>query len=405
MDSFEKLKAVSAHMGLEPTGEQTYTQPSLPNTHQVAACGTVIKKDPVNLKLGRSIGELGVSNAVVSGGKTIPLLKTMMTTACERNCFYCPFRAGRNSFRRQTFKPEEMAKTFMQMHKTGKVEGLFLSSGIIKGSVATQDKIIATAEILRNKYRFRGYLHLKVMPGVEKEQVRRSMELATRLSVNLEAPNDKRLALLAPKKQFVEELVRPLQWIDEIRQNELPHKSWNGRWASSVTQFVVGAVGESDLELLSTSEMMIKRYKLQRVYYSSFHPIKDTPFEHLPAQDLKRQHRLYQTSFLFRDYGYDLEEMPFDQSGNLPLDEDPKIAWAKHNLSDNPAEINTADRQLLLRIPGIGPKGADKIMQARARGSISDVTHLQKLGVVTKRLEPYVLLNGRRPERQLRLLF
>lgn len=404
MDSFEKLKDVSQHMELESTGEQAVVQPTLPNTHEVAACGAVIQKDPVVTRpMGRSHGELGISHAVVSGGKTIPLLKTMLTTACERDCFYCPFRAGRNSYRRTTFKPEEMAKTFMQMHNAGKVEGLFLSSGIIKGSVTTQDKLIDTLEILRNKYRYRGYIHLKVMPGVEKDQVRRSMELATRLSVNLEAPNDKRLAMLAPKKQFVEELVRPLQWIDEIRRNELPRRSWNGRWASSVTQFVVGAVGESDLELLSTSEQVIKRYKLQRVYFSSFHPIKDTPFEHLPAQDLMRQHRLYQSSFLFRDYGYDLEEMPFDQAGNLPLNEDPKIAWAKHNLSDNPAELNTADRQILLRIPGIGPKGADKIMQARRQGTISDMTHLKKLGVVTKRLEPYVLLNGRRPEKQLSL--
>ena len=230
MDSLNKLQDVATHMNLEPTGEPSPVQSSLLDTHKVAACGTVIKKDPVHPSLGRSIGELGVTNAVISGSKTIPLLKTMLTTACERNCFYCPFRAGRSSMRRQTFKPEEMAHTFMQMHKAGKVEGLFLSSGIIKGGVTTQDKIIETADILRNKYRFRGYIHLKVMPGVEKDQVRRSMELASRVAVNLEAPNDKRLQLLAPKKEFVSELVRPLQWIDEIRKNELPRKSWNGRW-------------------------------------------------------------------------------------------------------------------------------------------------------------------------------
>ncbi|MFK7801945.1 MAG: radical SAM protein [Anaerolineae bacterium] len=403
MDSLDKLADVATHMNLEPTGEPTLIQPKLGFDQTVTACGAVIKKDPIHSPLGRSIGELGISKAAVAGGKTIPLLKTMMTTACERNCFYCPFRAGRSSMRRQTFKPEEMAKAFMQVHKAGKAKGLFLSSGIIKGSVTTQDKIIETADILRNKYRFRGYIHLKVMPGVEKDQIRRSMELASRLSVNLEAPNDKRLHMLAPKKEFVRELVRPLQWMDEIRKNELAHNSWNGRWASSVTQFVVGAVGESDLELLSTSERMIKMYKLQRVYYSAFSPIRDTPFEELTAENPMRQHRLYQSSFLFRDYGYDLEEMPFDQQGNLPLGEDPKMAWAKRNLRENPAEINTADRQALLRIPGVGPKGADKILQARRRGTISEVRHLQQLGVVTRRMEPYVLLNGRRPERQLRL--
>lgn len=407
MDPFQKLKNVSEHMGLEPTGEPSFSQPTLPHTHKLAACGTIIKKDPkkdpLGKKLGRSIGKLGVSQAAVSGGKTIPLLKTMLTTACERNCFYCPFRAGRSTMRRETFKPEEMAKTFMQMHKKGAVEGLFLSSGIIKGGVTSQDKLIDTADILRNKYRFQGYIHLKVMPGAEKEQVRRSMELASRLSVNIEGPNDKRVHLLAPKKRFVEELLRPLQWIDEIRKNELPSKSWNGRWASSVTQFVVGAVGESDLELLSTSERMIKEYRLTRVYYSAFSPIRDTPFEELTAENPLRQHRLYQSSYLFRDYGYDLEEMPFDQAGNLPLNEDPKRAWARENLSHDPAEINTADRQLLLRIPGIGPKSAEKILQARRLGKISDLVHLKKLGVATSPLTPYVLLNGRRPERQLSL--
>ncbi|MEM7802527.1 MAG: radical SAM protein, partial [Chloroflexota bacterium] len=378
-------------------------QPALPNTHEVAACGTVIKKDPANLKLGRSIGELGVSNAAVSGGKTIPLLKTMLTTACERNCFYCPFRAGRSSMHREKFKPEEMAKTFMQMHKKGAVEGLFLSSGIVRGSVTTQDKLIDTIDIIRKRYRFRGYIHLKVMPGVEKDQLRQAMRLADRLSVNLEAPNDKRLALLAPKKRFFSELVKPLQWINEIRSEERPVGSWNGRWASSVTQFVVGGVGESDLELLSTSEQMIKQHQLRRVYYSSFHPIKDTPMENLPPSNRLREHRLYQASFLFRDYGYDLEEMPFDQEGNLPLAQDPKIAWAEENLSHTPLEVNMAEPQQLLRVPGIGPISARKIVEARRRGRLKELKALKKLGIATKRAEPYLLIDGRRPLRQLSL--
>ena len=202
-----------------------------------------------------------------------PVLKTMMTTACERNCHYCVFRAGHNKTRRVTFAPDEMASAFDTLAQSGKVDGLFLSSGIIKGSVTTQDKIIDTADIIRNKQGYRGYIHLKIMPGIEYDQLYRSMQLADRISVNLEAPTSERLAALAPKKVFVEELVQMLQWAQQIRQDQ-QHQ----RLASSVTQFVVGAVGDTDLELLSMSDRLYALAKLARVYYSSFSPVPGTPF-------------------------------------------------------------------------------------------------------------------------------
>jgi predicted DNA-binding helix-hairpin-helix protein len=280
---------------------------------------------------------------------------------------------------------------------------LFLSSGIIKGSVATQDRLLETAEILRKKYQFRGYLHLKVMPGAEKEQLRQAMTLANRLSVNLEAPNDKRLALLAPQKEFFAELVRPLQIIEQIRQEEPAHLGWNGRWPSTVTQFVVGAVGETDVEILSTTEYLTRRLHIQRAYFSAFSPIHDTPLENQPAENPVRKVRLYQTSFLFRDYDFGLEEMPFDQQGNLPLDIDPKLAWAQANLQHDPVELNKAERHELLRVPGIGPKHSYTILDARRKGRLSDLNHLRQLGIATKRLAPYVLLDGKRPSFQLPL--
>ena len=410
MEPLHKLNTIAQHMDLEPIGEPR-SYPSPTPAHEVAPCGQVIRSappekrkeiQPKKKKIAMPENNLGVSLAVMPGGKTQRQLKTMLTTACERNCYYCPFRAGR-SFRRVTFKPEEMAKLFMKMVAAKEVEGLFLSSGIIKGSVRTQDKLLDTIDIVRNRYRFQGYIHIKVMPGIEKDQLRQAMRIANRLSVNLEGPNEKRLAKLAPKKEFWNELVRPLQWIDEIRREESPHQSWNGRWASSVTQFVVGGVGESDLELLSTSEQMIKRHQLQRVYYSSFRPIEDTPMENLPPSDPLREHRLYQSSFLFRDYGYELEEMPFDQNGNLPLHEDPKIAWAKVNLSHNPVEVNRAELSQLLRIPGIGPLSAKKIISVRRHSRLRELKDLRKLGISTKRAEPYLLLDGQRPLRQLAL--
>ena len=242
------------------------------------------------------------------------------------------------------------------------------------------------------------------MPGVEREQVRRSMQLADRLSVNLEAANPERLSVLAPMKQFVDELLTPLRWMEEIRRDELPSGGWNGRWPSSTTQFVVGAVGESDLELLSITEYLVRNVRLRRAYFSAFRPVRDTPLEHLPAENPLRQHRLYQASYLFRDYGFDLEEMPFTPDGRLPLDKDPKLAWAEVQLRDAPVELNRAAREELLRVPGIGPKGAATILNARRRGTIREVNDLQVMGLHTKRLRPFVLLDGQRPEYQLPLL-
>src|SRR5690606_798492 len=152
-----------------------------------------------------------ISQAVVNGSRRINLLKSLLTTACERNCFYCPFRAGRNT-RRETFKPEEYARTFMDLHRAGLVEGAFISSGIINGGLSTRGRLLDTAEILRNKLGFKGYLHLKSMPGVQLAQVERAMQLADRISINLEAPNQERLARLAPRKDFMEELLQPIRW-------------------------------------------------------------------------------------------------------------------------------------------------------------------------------------------------
>lgn len=381
MDTLEKLKTVSPHMPLEPAEE----------TGRGASLSAAAQKQ-----------KLSIHHAVMPNGRSIPLLKTLLTSACERNCFYCPFRAGRN-YRRVTFRPEELAGIFMEMYRAGLVEGLFLSSGVIGGGVKTQDKLLETAEILRRTHQFKGYMHLKLMPGAETDQIRHAMTLADRLSVNLEAPNDRRLAELAPRKQFMDELLRPLQEIERIRQHEPGRQGWNGRWPSTTTQFVVGGTDENDLELLQTAAYLHQRLNLRRVYYSSFRPITDTPLAARPASDPRREHRLYQASFLFRDYAFDLEEMPFDQSGHLPRDTDPKLAWAAVNLGDNPVEVNAAGREELLRVPGIGPKGAAAILRARRRGKLRRVRELQQIGVQTSRLRPYVLLDGKRPSYQLPL--
>ena len=347
--------------------------------------------------------EVYLSKAVLPNGQRIDLLKTLLTSVCERDCYYCPFRVGRD-FRRATLKPDVMASLFMEIHRASAVDGIFLSSGIVAGGLYTQDKIIATAEILRHKLGYQGYMHLKIMPGAEREQVVRTMQLADRVSVNLEAPNTKRLAKLAPHKGFTQELIQPLRWANEIRQKSSPQDAWKGRWPSSVTQFVVGGSGETDLELLSTTDYLYRQVRLSRTYFSPFSPVEDTPLENLNPTPVVRQHRLYQSSYLLRDYGFDLEELPFDLTGNLPTNIDPKLAWANTNLSEQPIDLNFADRRDLLRVPGIGPKSANAILRARRTSRLLEIGDLSKIGVNPRRAAPFILLDGRRPSYQMTLL-
>lgn len=376
MDAIERLNLLTSQMHLEPSEEVQCPQLSRR------------KKEAVF-----------VSDAVLPNGTRMKLLKTQLSSICERNCYYCPFRAGRD-FKRATFKPDEFAQIFMALHRGKIADGIFLSSGLINGGVHTQAKLIDAAEILRKKHNYQGYLHLKIMPGAERAQVERSMQLADRVSVNLEAPNSNRLSQLAPLKDFSEELLLPLKWIEDIRQNQPSHRGWRGHWPSSVTQFVVGAVGDSDLELLSTTEHLYRQLKLTRVYYSGFSPIEDTPLENLPATPPLRTARLYEASFLLRDYGFDLEDLPFDQTGNLPIHADPKLIWARVNLSIQPIDINRADLHELLRVPGIGPKSARAIISGRKASRLNSIDALKGLGINTKRAAPFILIDGRRPNFQ-----
>jgi predicted DNA-binding helix-hairpin-helix protein len=381
MDSIGRLKLLTDQMHLEPA-EDTSVRP---------VCFTPKQQR-----------ETFIHPAKLPNGRSIKLLKTLLTSACERDCYYCPFRAGRD-FRRATFKPDEFASLFINLHRAGVAEGIFLSSGIAAGGIRTQDKLLDTADILRHKLGFRGYIHLKIMPGAEKAQVERAMQLADRVSINLEAPNTERLTRLAPHKVFMEELLQPLKWVDEIRRSQPAYKGWNGRWPSTVTQFVAGGADESDLELLTTTSWLHRNVHLGRAYFSAFSPIRDTPLENKTPTDPLREHRLYQASFLLRDYGFDLEELPFSGDGNLPLPTDPKLAWAQANLSEHPLEINRAERSELLRVPGIGPKGANAILRARRISKLRDLSMLKRLGVIAERAAPFLLLDGQRAPTQIAL--
>ncbi|MCS7220113.1 MAG: radical SAM protein [Anaerolineae bacterium] len=337
---------------------------------------------------------------VNAGGRRMPVLKILQTSACEKDCFYCPFRAGRD-FRRASLSPDDLAYAFDQMARAGLVEGLFLSSGIV-GTARTMDRMIATAELIRRKYGFRGYIHLKLLPGAEPAHIERAIALADRVSVNLEAPNPQRLARLAPHKEFTHALMETLRhaarMIREAQQAGRPLAR-----AGTVTQFVVGPAGESDRELLTTVQSLYDAKDLTRAYYSAFSPIPDTPLEDVAPTSPWRAHRLYQGDFLLRHYGFRAEELIYDEMGNLRLDQDPKLAWALAHPDRFPVEVNRASRFQLLRVPGIGPRAADRILTARRQGKIRELGQLRRLGVDIRRAAPFVLIAGRAPAIQLPL--
>jgi predicted DNA-binding helix-hairpin-helix protein len=379
MDAIDRLKILSSQMDFEPAED-----------HHCP------KIDPSKNYSGF------VHNAIMPNGKTIALLKTLLTSACERDCHYCPFRAGR-TFHRASLKPDEMAHIFMSLHRAGIVEGLFLSSGLIGGGVSTQDRLLDTSYILRHKLGFKGYLHLKIMPGAEFAQVEKAMQLADRVSLNLEAPNTNRLRILAPHKVFIDELIQPLRWVAEIRSSTPAQNGWNRRWPSVATQFVVGGAGENDRELLTTTAYLYRSLGLRRAYYSPFRPVEDTPLENQPATMLQRETRLYQASYLIRDYGFNIEELILDGNGNLLHETDPKLSWARRFLTENPIEINEASKAELLHIPGIGPKGVAALVIARRKNRVKHLEDLRRIGINPSRAAPFITLDGRRPIQQLHL--
>lgn len=397
MNGLEKIIHLNQYMGFEITRDDS------PGGEAQTNC-------PIG-SFEESFG--GDSSAVLSprsfpiymaaaNGRPVPILKTVLTSACERNCRYCAFSARRD-YRRISYKPEELAQIVDQLYRGGLVRGAFLSSGVAGGGMRTQDRLLETAEILRNKLHFQGYLHLKIMPGAERAQVERSLELADRVSINLEAPSTERLRELAPEKVFLDELLRPLQWVEEIRNSHYPVRAWKQRWPSTTTQFVVGGTDERDVEFLKISRFLHRTLHLRRVYFSGFRPVSGTPLEDQPSVDPVRVHRLYQAAFLLRDYGFEMEDFTFSGEGNLPLESDPKYAWAQSHLAHNPVEVNQADFNQLLRVPGIGPVGAQSILTARRRERLRSVESLKALGVRTSRAVPFILLDGRRPPQQLSL--
>lgn len=316
---------------------------------------------------------------------TCSIFKVLLSNECTRDCAYCQNRAQRD-IPRTTIAPEELARLFIQLFHRRQVQGLFLSSAIQDRPSTSMDNLIKTAEILRRRYNYKGYIHMKVLPGATTAHIEAAAKVANRLSINLEVPDANRLKMLSHTKRY-DELMGAMDYISRLRQK--------GMRISQTTQFIVGAADENDREIIEATWQLKERFSLARTYFSAFTPVIDTPLENRAPTPLIRETRLYQVDFLFRQYGFTPQQLIFDEKGQLLQDMDPKTAFAVHNPQLYPIEINKADYQTLLLIPGIGPISAQRIEAMRRSGRITDPMQLKATGAVLKRMLPFVTINGK----------
>jgi len=334
-------------------------------------------------------------------GKCVPLLKTLLTSHCRNECLYCAFRAGRKCTR-MMWEPRKLAEITKRLWEERKIMGLFLSSSVFKDSDFVTERQLETVRALRNMG-YTGYIHLRLMPDIDRHYIREAIELADRVGVNLEAPNKEVFSELCPDKGGFEESVRKrLEWIvDEARRAkaETTKPKFGFAKAGVDTQMIVGAVDDNDWQHLQTTEWLYKKLGLKRVYYSGFEPVPKTPLERQAACPPSREYRLYQSSFLIRDYGFTLDSFAqiVDDEGFLP-NVDPKLALAKTYPDFFPIDLNTASYHEILRIPQIGPMTAKKIMGARKNIKIRHVANLEQIigANLTRRVSQYLELKDKK---------
>ncbi len=355
--------------------------------YDICASTAAPNKRPADQNYIGSNAAAGICHSYTPDGRCVSLLKVLMTNSCKNNCKYCVNRAS-NDFERSSFEPEELAQLFMELYRRNYLEGIFLTSGVQKSTAYTMERMIQTLEILRFKYNYRGYAHLKALPHAPANLIERGAQLADRMSVNLESPNPDRLKLIAGEKNFMLDLVEPINVIQKQISKGLLR-------SGQTTQFVVGAAGETDAELLRTTSWLYKKKNMKRVYFSAFIPTGDTPMSEARPVPLLREHRLYQADWLMRFYYYSIDDMVLQKDQNLSLEIDPKMAYALKNYETFPLEVNSAPFKFLLKVPGIGPTAARRIYRARKDNRLTSLNELKNMGVVVKRAKPFILLNGR----------
>jgi putative DNA modification/repair radical SAM protein len=340
----------------------------------------------------------GICHSWSDDGRCISLLKILFSNRCIYDCAYCLNRAG-NPVRRATFTVDEVVRLTTEFYRRNYIEGLFLSSGVVRSPDYTMEKLIAAMRRLRTEEKFGGYIHVKAIPGASVELVRAAGLLADRLSVNIELPSETSLKNLCPGKKK-EDILTPMACIDEgiteSRSERKKHRSAPSFVpAGQSTQLIVGASPESDHQILRLSSALYRKYRLKRVYYSAHIQINEDS-RLLPSErpDLLREHRLYQADWLVRLYGFEPGELLSEEDAWLDLEFDPKTAWALRNLHRFPVEVNKADKATLLRVPGIGFRSAARILSSRRFAALRQ-EDLAKLGVVMKRAQFFITCGGK----------
>ncbi len=341
----------------------------------------------------------GICHSWTADGRCVSLLKILLTNYCIYDCSYCCNRRT-NNVRRAAFTVDEIVDLTISFYRRNYIEGLFLSSGIIKDEDTTQGLIMRVVKKLRLEHGFRGYIHTKAIPGASKELIRETGRYSDRLSVNIELPSERSLKLLAPEKSR-ENILKPIKYIGEEYEHYQLERSKKRRVpqfapAGHTSQLIVGASPESDRQILNLAENLYNRMSLKRVYYSAYMPVNNS--ENLPALSTKppllREHRLYQADWLMRLYGFEAREILNEKDPFLKEGYDPKVGWTLNNLDLFPVEITRASYELLLRVPGIGIKGAKRIIHYR-RDTVLNFESLKKMGIVLKRAKYFITINGR----------
>ncbi|NLD47176.1 MAG: putative DNA modification/repair radical SAM protein [Clostridiaceae bacterium] len=348
----------------------------------------------------------GVGNSSMSGichswsedGRCISLLKILMTNYCVYDCAYCVNRIS-NDIPRATFTPQEVAGLTINFYRRNYIEGLFLSSSIVKNPNHTMEILFESVRLLREEYKFNGYIHIKAIPGADLSLIEATGKLVDRMSVNIELPSSQGLKLLAPQKER-DSIIKPMGFIN----NKIIEKKDERKYfrktpmfvpAGQSTQLIVGATPDHDISILKLSEKLYNSFNLKRVYYSAYVPVSQNPL--LPAINkppLLREHRLYQADWLLRFYGFTANELLNEKQPDFDIELDPKANWALLNMEHFPVEINRTDYEMLLRVPGIGVRSAKKIIMARRVKSL-DYEDLKKLGIILKRAQFFITCKGK----------
>ena len=343
----------------------------------------------------------GICHSFTQDGRCISLLKILLSNDCVFDCKYCPNRRGAD-VARATLTPDEICRLTVEFYRRNYIEGLFLSSAVLKNPDYTMELLYQTVYLLRTKYRFNGYVHLKGIPHADARLTDMAAKLADRMSYNVELPSEQSLKLLAPQKTK-ESVFSPMgqlflgrqQYVAERKSKGVSVRKGSGAFlpAGQTTQMIVGATEEKDGKILRLTEAMYRKFDLKRVYYSAYIPVVADPLLPTKTTGLLREHRLYQADWLLRFYGFTADEIA-PEGEDLPMEYDPKCAWALRNMHLFPVEVNSAEIEQLLRVPGIGARGAYKIVSARRHAKLG-FEDLQKMRIVLKRAKHFITCNGK----------